>query len=391
MEIARQRQFQWLVQNWEIDRILLVIGPRQVGKTTLLKQFQEYLIDRDESTFFINLENSSYKDLLNKDPENIFQLVSQPLPGKHITVFIDEIQYLRNPSNVLKWLYDEYKGRIKLIVSGSSAFYIDQKFTDSLAGRKFIYEMYPLNFSEYLDFRGRPQPTAVTEATIDKYLPDYYDYITYGGYPEVVLAETPEQKKTILAELVNAYTKKDIIDYQLRSADNYVRFMKILSSQIGSLVNLSEISNTLDVPRSTLEQYLYVMHKSFHVSLVRPFHQNIRKELSKMPKVYFFDTGLRNFLLGNFEPFALRIDRGGLLENVFYRQLLNSVSHHDIRYWRTQNGNEVDFVVQEKMAYEIKQDIKKFIRKKYKLFTSAYPDITLEPMDLRGCLRGEIG
>lgn len=379
-----------LWENINNNKIVLLIGARQVGKTTVLKKISKKLQDKKESTFFINLENLSFKDLLDDNPDNIFQIIGHPKKKSYI--FIDEIQYLKNPSNFLKYLYDEHHETIKLIVSGSSAFYIDKKFRDSLAGRKIIFEMHTLSFQEFLIFKNRENLIPLLK---NKNIPiynkkeilNYYnDYIRYGGYPEVVLEDDIKIKKERLEDLVDSYIKKDIQDANILHSQKYLFLLKILASQIGSLLNKHELASTVRLPVSTVENYIYLMEKSFHIATISPFFKNMRKELTKMPKVFFLDTGLRNHLLSSFDTFDLRIDRGALLENVVFRNLLNTYKKEQIQFWRTQNKQEIDFIIDEKYAYEIKVNLEGISFKKYMTFKKSYPEIPLEFIDFEKSL-----
>lgn len=363
------------------DEILLFVGARQAGKTTILKQLQDYLTNKKELTYFLNLEDPEYLELLNQSPKNLFKIFSLNREKRNF-VFIDEIQYLKNPSNFLKYIYDQHKEQIKLIVSGSSAFYIDEKFKDSLVGRKKIFNVYTLSFREFLRFKNEPQLSekdfsklALTE---EEKIADYYsEYITYGGYPKVALAALNE-KEELLKEITYSYIKKDIYESGVRSENVFYKLLKILAAQTGSLVNSNELSNTLGASKAAINKYLHIAQKSFHGVLIRPFSQNVRKELTKMPKFYFLDTGLRNFLEGGFTPFALRKDKGPLLENAAMRQLLESYDLNEIKFWRTTQGQEIDFIIKDSLAVEIKFNSRKFRVQDYKKFTQSYPNIPLQ-------------
>jgi len=227
--------FTALLQELEDNKILLLVGPRQVGKTTLLKQLQATV--KDKQTFFINLERDSDRRLLDEDPENIFGITLLDKKAEQI-IFIDEVQYLQDPSHFLKLLYDEYHETMKLVVSGSSSFYIDQKFKDSLMGRKRFYEMFTLDFEEFLDFKDEldMKKYLATHKTIPlgrkKHLENLFlEYITYGGYPEVVLLSEREKKIQALELLASDYIKKDIYDANIQEIDKFFAILKILAHQ----------------------------------------------------------------------------------------------------------------------------------------------------------------
>ncbi|PKL72026.1 hypothetical protein CVV26_03250 [Candidatus Kuenenbacteria bacterium HGW-Kuenenbacteria-1] len=360
------------------DQIMLFIGPRQAGKTTILKQLQDFLKQTGQETFFLNLEDPDYLDLLNRSPKNLFKIISLNLTKKSF-VFIDEIQYLKNPSNFLKYFYDEYNGKIKILASGSSAFYLDTKFKDSLAGRKKIYNVLTLSFKEFLRFKNEEDLSKkdffnLTLSEKEKIILYFQEYITYGGYPRVVLSSI-EDKIDILRDIAYSYIKKDIFEANIKQEEVFYKLFKILSSQIGSLVNASELSVTLGVSKTTIDHYFYVMQKSFHLKLISPFFKNVRKELTKMPKVYFLDLGLRNFFSNNFKTFYEREDKGVFLENITFRQLLENYDIDEIKFWRTIQKQEIDFVIKDNLALEIKVQPKLFKKNKYKIFLDNYPEI----------------
>ncbi len=358
------------------DEILLIIGARQVGKTTLLHQVEEILNKENETVYFLDLEDPDYLTLLNKSPKNLFKIFPFDLKRKSF-LLIDEIQYLDNPSNFLKYFYDQYKEKIKLIASGSSAFYLDKKFKDSLAGRKRIFYLFTLSFREFLRFKSeewlsKKDFSNLTLSEKEKIEFYYQEYLTFGGYPRVVLSSF-EEKEEILKDIVYSYIKKDIYEANIRSDEVFYKLFKILASQIGNLVNSSELATTLGISKTAVDNYLYVMQKSFHIRLISPFHKNLRKELTKMPKVYFLDLGLRNFLVKNFKSFNEREDKGQLLENALFRQLIEKYDFEEIKFWRTINKQEIDFVIDEKEAFEVK--VKPIKKKSYKLFLETYPHL----------------
>lgn len=379
-----------LLKTFDNNRIALLLGPRQVGKTTLLYVLKTRQESKDISCYFYTLEDPDILTLLNQHPDNIFKLVPK---DTKLTLFLDEIQYLDAPSRFLKYIYDSYKGQIKLVVTGSSAFYIDQKFTDSLAGRKEIFRLYPFTFLEYLRAKEEadlascisqqqqyPFQKRVFLLAQKNQLQGYLsDYFTFGGYPDVVLADTQETQKKYLRELRDSFLKKDFLDAKIKYEDKAVSLLKILAAQVGQLVNTQNLSNQLDLSHDAIQNYLYIFQKSFIISLVRPFYRNIKKELTKMPKVYFYDTGFLNSMLNQFEPLELRLNSGGIFENMVFQSLLQ-YDMDSIRFWRTSGKNEVDFILDEKVALECKLNAKSFNPAKYKLFQAGYPNISLEPL-----------
>ena len=374
-----------LINHSKEKEITLLIGARQTGKTTLLKQLQNLLIQQGDATVFFNLEDELYLNRFNEHPKNLFQFIKLPKPDENVVVFIDEIQYLRNPSNFLKLIYDEYTPQLKLIVSGSSSFYIDKKFKDSLAGRKQIFVLPTMGFKEFLCFRGFEN--FATDLHLD-YLHHLHskelasllnEYLTFGGYPRVVTESSIERKQDFLRELASSYIKKDVADANLRYPKIYFDILKIIAGQTGGLLNLNSICKALKIEYKTVEHYLYVMQKSFHIALVNPFYKSAVTELRKMKKAYFQDLGLRNFFEGNFDAILLRNDRGELLENYVFRLFSDQYDlDWDIRYWRTQKKQEVDFIIQEKSAYEVKFSKKLYKPYKYKFFKNKYPEIPLK-------------
>jgi hypothetical protein len=286
----------------------------------------------------------------------------------------------------LKYLYDEHRNAIKILASGSSAFYLDKKFKDSLAGRKKIFNVLTVSFREFLRFKGEPalaekdlRALSIAEKEIISRL--YQEYGIWGGYPRVVLAP-PAAKIDVLRDIAYSYIKKDVLEAGIRREEVFYKLCKLLAAQVGNLVNASELAGTLGVSKTAVDNYLAVMQKSFHIRLVRPFFKNMRKELTRMPKVYFLDTGLRNFFADNFKPFDMREDSGVLLENVVFRQLLESYDADEIKFWRTTQGHEIDFIVRDAQAIEVKMQPAQMRERNYVAFHEQYPNATFSIVSL---------
>ena len=385
-----------IVDDLSSKHISLIIGARQVGKTTLLKQLESKLNNENKVVHYFSLEDREILDLLNENPKNLLQLISKPNGNDRLYILIDEIQYLKDPSNFLKYHYDKYLDRVKFIVTGSSSFYIDKKFKDSLAGRKRIYELPTLSLKEVLRFKGEDKLARYLNTDeipllyLDKIKEYFYEYLIWGGYPEVVLNDSKEEKKLILKELVDSYAKKDAVESNLSYHDLYLHLMKILSYRSGSLLNVNSLTSDIKLDNKTISQYLWVMRKSFHIHYLLPFYENISSELRKMPKIYFADLGMRNCLINNFSPIGVRDDRGAILENYIFLLFKKHYSLDNIRYWRTQKQNEIDFIVQNDQnkyfAFEVKFNKKTFSLSKYKTFTNRYSNIPLKCIDLENAI-----
>jgi predicted AAA+ superfamily ATPase len=369
----------------------ILIGARQIGKSTLLKQLYEDLNQKGETVYFLNLDRKEILDELNESPENLFKIC--PLhQDKKIIVFIDEIQYLDDATNFIKLLFDEYSNKLKIVATGSSAFYIDKQFNDSLVGRKKIFQMGTLDFEEFLLFKGRhdlveevlklknkKKSKSINENVLWGYMDEF---VNYGGYPAVVLENDITQKIELLKDIRDSFIKRDILESGITDESKFYRMLMLLASQSGNLLNVNEISNTLRITNATVENYLYVLQKCFHVTLLKPFYNNLRKELTKMPKVYINDIGLRNVLINYFSPLEQRADKGMVLENLSFRLLSERFDQDQIKYWRTADGNEVDFVIETQylkgFAVEVKFNEQEVKLSKYNKFTQNYPDFPLE-------------
>jgi len=249
-----------------------------------------------------------------------------------------------------------------------------------------------LDFDEFLDFKGRTELVAdlngIKKSEKQKSLYENLfwslldEYMNYGGYPTVVLENDFSEKKELLKEIRDSYIKRDILESGINDEEKLYRLLTVLASQSGNLLNVNELSNTLRINNATTENYLYVLQKCFHISLVRPFYNNLRKELIKMPKIFMNDLGLRNILINYFAPIEQRADKGVLLENYVFRKLLEKHESDQVKYWRTADGNEVDFVIetsfQKGFAVEVKYQENEGKLSKYKTFINTYPEFPLQ-------------
>jgi predicted AAA+ superfamily ATPase len=337
----------------KLEEIIVLHGARQVGKTHILLWLQEYLKNLKEDVYYIDLEDSRYKKLLDLGVgEFITHLKEEghiPQDGKRVFVFIDEIQYLKNPSEFLKLIADHHRN-IKLIVSGSSSFEIRSKFKDSLVGRTINFEIFNLSFEEYLMFKKYyyKQGDKITEKKQGELELMYREYVLFGGYPKVVLIDEVEMKEKRLQQIIDTYIKKDIKELaNIDNVESFNKLLEILASQSGQMINTRELSNTCDLSAPTIEKYLFILEQIYIIKLVRPYSGNVRSEISKMPKVFFYDTGLMQMLwLKSLQKEII----GNVFETSVFCELVKKYGRENIYYWRTKDRREIDFILKDKNA-----------------------------------------
>ncbi len=357
--------FKWL----DRDETIVISGPRRVGKTTTLYLLKDELLSRGippQNIIMLNLEDIDILKELSGSPKALLKFMVAGA-GKNYFL-IDEIQYLKEPTNFLKYHFDANRDRIKLIVTGSYLFEVKGEFRDSLVGRKVSFDLTPLTFEEFIDFRKPDllpflKKSDLPEVRKNELLSLLDEYLVYGGMPEVVQAEDVEIKQMLLKEYVNTYLQKDI-RYISGSNDilRYNDLLSILANQISGLLNIEEVSNTLGLRRDKVVKYLENLILSGIVYLIPPFYTNIRTQISKMKKVFLFDVGIRNRIINNFNHPLYRMDAGALYENWVLNELINAVGKENVFYYRTRSGSEIDFVVKEAIPVPFEVKYKKLVK-----------------------------
>ena len=330
------------------DDIIVLHGARQVGKTSILYYLINQLTEQGHTTHFIDLEDSRFVRILDSGVKEFMRYLQEEgimsAAQKKVFVFIDEIQYLENPSSFLKLVADHHKN-IKLIISGSSSFAIKTKFKDSLVGRTVNFEIFNLSFKEFLSFRNYTfeEGKVYTQKKIDELRAMFKEYILYGGYPKIVLTSEVERKEKYLQQIIDTYVKKDIRDLaDVKDIDKFNKLLEALASQSGQQLNVAELSNTTRIAKQTVEKYLFIMENTYIVRLVRPFSQNIRSELFKLPKIYFYDTGLMQMLwLKGLQKEII----GNVYETGIFAELIKKYTRDAVFYWRTKDRKEIDFIL----------------------------------------------
>lgn len=355
-----------------VKEIIAVIGPRQAGKTTLLRR----IYNSQKDAIYLDFEDKEILNLFTEDVKSFAKLYAK----NYKYIFIDEFHYARDGGKNLKYLYDLYPSA-KIIISGSSSLDITVRAVKFLVGRIFVFNLYPLNFSEYLSYidrvlhkeiylparneinlilKNEKVEIAVLSGTILNKLHEYYDeFVRYGGYPRVVTTGDVEEKKLVLRNIYNTYFLREVRDVLNLSTDRELeKLIKALALQIGNMVSYNELQITTGFNYRSLLKHLSILEKTYISKFVSPFFTNKRKEIVKAPKVYFYDTGLRNQTIGDFSALDRRVDRGYLNENFVSMEFIKRGI--DFNYWRTKSKAEVDFVIgeREKIPVEVKSGLK---------------------------------
>ncbi len=322
-------------ERWrEPNRAHLVIGPRQAGKSTTIWQ---HLADEGEPVLFIDCEQTLVKEWCRSAPLLLGDL--EDLLPRRVTLFFEEVQHLDEAGLFLKGLVDRRPG-VPVFVTGSSSFYLRSRTRESLAGRASRTRLFPFSFAETLwDLSGQPELLRLrkTDERLQRHL-------VFGGYPAVWLNQDPE---IVLTDLVEAIILRDASDlFRINRPDAFRRLLRLAAMQVGSLINLSEWASIVGVSRDTVASYIEILESSHVVRTVSPFAGGRRSELTRSPKVYFLDNGVRNRLLHDFKPFEERVDKGALFENWVFSELWKQLPDGaTLHFWRSTSGAEVDFVI----------------------------------------------
>jgi len=348
--------FNRVIDHLQAKEMTVIIGPRQVGKTTLLEQIQDYLIGKKKinhkALFYFNLDITKNLALFSKQENVINFIKDRKRKNEKIYLFIDEVQRIKNAGVFLKGIYDLKLG-VKFVLTGSSSLEIKSKIQEALTGRKQIFKLMPLSLAEYVVYKN-PEIFKIIQK--QKLISDYdfsewqklvSDFAVYGGYPRIATEENINKKIELIEELYNSYLDKDIINFlKIKNTVSFSKLVSLLAAQTGGLLNVNQLATDMAVEVKTLNHYLYVLENTFIIKLVRPFFTNSKKELIKMPKVYFLDNGIRNFALSRFENLDNRIDKGEVFENLAASELLKIVKPpQSLHYWRNLQKAEVDFVI----------------------------------------------
>lgn len=320
-------------------KAIIILGPRQVGKTTLILELlkkKEYL--------FLNGDDPAIREML----QNISTAKLKTIIGNHKIVFIDEAQRIDDIGITLKLITDQIKD-VQLLVSGSSAFEINNKTQEPLTGRKFEYHLYPISWEEYERNVGYLEASQQLE-----------ERLIFGMYPDVI--NNRSEAREVLKHLSSSYLYKDVLGLTgIRKPEVLDKLLKALALQLGSEVSYNELAGLLEIDKGTVSKYIDVLEKSFIVFQLNSFSRNQRNEIKNNRKIYFYDNGIRNIIISNLNPMELRNDKGALWENFLIAERIKIQSYHSIYannyFWRTVQKQEIDFIEESEgkiNAYEFK-------------------------------------
>lgn len=376
----RERYLERIESGLKVVPIVMLIGARQVGKTTLMQSFRY-----QGSTLFLNGQDPDVSALFEKLPD--LEQYLRIYLDKDLTglLLLDELQYIPDVSRVLKLLTDKHTN-IRVLCSGSSSMDILQSVEESLAGRLRMIEVFSLSFTEYLDFRDTKLHALFTAmdsensgaGLIEPFDTILHDYLLYGGLPRSALLDDPNEKLAVLNDIYKTYLLHDVRSYiKNEHFTGFNKLLRLLAAQNGNLVNVNELSRESGLPYKMTAEYLALLEHMYIIKLVEPWHTNRRSVITKMKKIYFCDTGILNILLPDFRDPEFRSDGGALLENFVFLELLRNLNPGgEIRFYRTTDGSEVDFVVnQPKKMFAVECKYKTMDRPMHSRALSAFSSL----------------
>ena len=358
--MIKRNVFNKLEQELTQPEILILLGPRQVGKTTLLKMLQEFCERKGRKTAFFDLEQPSILAEFNRTDREIIEKIA----GSGDVVFIDEFQYVSNISKIFKAIFDSDL-KIKIVCSGSSSLQIHKHLKESLAGRRFLYRIFPLTYSE-----------------LKSAIPGYSlkEYLKFGGMPGLTQTDSVERKQQILNELLGSYILKDI--RSLVKEENIRAFnhlLYLLAENQGSTISVNSLANEVGMSPKAIGHYLDILEQTYVSYRVSSYSKNLGNELKKSCKTYLYDLGIRNVLLKDFSG-PEREDYGIVLESFVFLRLQTMIQPNmEIKFWRTKDGAEVDFILlkdRQPIPIEVKAKINlSEVPQGIKRFLARYPDV----------------
>lgn len=317
-----------IIEHLFKGKIIIIYGARQVGKTTLVQMLLNKL---DRNYLYLNADEIDVRELL----EDATSTKLKSIVKNSSIVFIDEAQRIKNIGLTLKIFADQIN-EVQVIVTGSSSLDLLSKINEPLTGRKYEFILYPLSFQELVN------STSIIE---EKRFLEFR--LIYGYYPEIVSKKVEE--KELLKLLVNSYLYKDLLNLEkIKKPQILEKIVKALALQVGKEVSYNEIAQLVDSDKQTVEKYIYLLEKSFVIFRLQSFSKNLRNEIKKSKKIYFYDNGIRNAIIGNFNLLSNRVDKGALFENFLISERLKYIYYNNINcnryFWRTKQQQEIDYI-----------------------------------------------
>ncbi len=351
--LFERKLFNELMKRTKDKEIIVVTGMRRVGKTTTFKMIFEKL--ETENKAFFDMENPLDQKVFEEEDYNNIWANLKPFgigTKEKAFIFIDEIQVKPEIVKVVKYLYDHYN--VKFFLTGSSSFYLKNLFPESLAGRKTTFELFPLDFEEFLIFKNnkksfnekfKRKDKDKNKVEYEKRKKLYEEYIEFGGFPQVVLENNNEKKKEALVDIFKSYFEKDVqVIADFKEINKFRDLLLLLLKRIGTKLDISKLSSEVGVSRETIYSYISFLEKTYFISLISPFTKSRDREVSGTKKIYACDNGIIKYI-GKCED-------GNLLENAVFNNLRKC---GEIRYYERRSGGEVDFILPEKIiAIEVK-------------------------------------
>lgn len=346
--LIERKLFRQIQKYIDSKEAIIVTGMRRVGKTSLL----DFIYQRIDSAnkLFLDLENPLNQKYFE---ETNYERIKSSLEflglnfARSAYLFLDEIQFVKNLPSVIKYLIDHYGA--KCFLTGSASFYLKNLFTESLVGRKYIFELFPLDLEEFLLFKNStlklPEKSAdITKPIFDAISPLYDEYINFGGFPEIALKTTAEEKKKSLDDIFTSYFQLEVMRFGDFKKNEAIRdLILLLMERGGSKLDINKVASELGISRITLKEYILFLEGTYFIKLIKPFSKNIDTEIRKMPKVYICDSGIVNHFS--------RINEGSIFENNVFQNLR---MRGEVNYYQKKSGLEIDFILNKEIGIEVK-------------------------------------
>jgi len=347
-KVKEREIFSKIRPYFDSPEAIIITGMRRTGKTTLLNFIYEKI--QSSNKLFLDLENPlnrQYFEEMNYEKIKFSLEILGINFNKKAYLFLDEIQLVKNLPSVAKYFIDHYK--VKFFLTGSANFYLKNLFSESLAGRKYIFELFPLSFKEFLLFKERRlhlpvNSSLITEPVFKTFYNLYEEYVFWGGFPEVVLKHSSEEKGKSLEDVFSSFFQLEVLQLGNFKRNDVIRnLMLLLLERVGSKLDIQKLSHELGASRETIFQYISFLEDTYFIKTIKPFSRNRDTEIRKTPKVYVCDSGLGNYLA--------RVNKGALFENSVFQSLRLK---GELNYYQRKSGVEIDFILNQKKCFEVK-------------------------------------